>query len=60
MHSAVGQQYSPLGFQGQPLPSQLAAFNAAAAATVVTTNEARKAQIFCQMDALRPEHHSLK
>ena len=41
MHGAVGKQYSPLGLQGQLSPSQLAAFNAATAATVVTTNEAR-------------------
>ena len=60
IHGDIGQQYSTLGLQEQPLPSQLAAFIADTAANVITTNEDLKAGIFRQMNALQLEHQSLK
>lgn len=59
-YGAIGQQYPSLRFQGQPSPSQLAAFNAVTASTISTTADTDKAKIYCQMEALTLEHKSLE
>ena len=59
VHGTIGQQYSPMGFQGHPTPSQLAAFNAAAATNATATVTAQKEEIRRQMEALSQEHQSL-
>ena len=57
LHGNIGQQYS--GSMGQPSASQLAAFNANAAASSAVTKEARQEAIRLQIHALNLEHESL-
>ena len=57
VHGNIGQQYS--GSMGQPSASQLAAFNANAAASSASAKEARQDEICRQMEALKLEHSTL-
>ena len=59
VHATIKQQYLPMGFHRQPTPSQLAAFNAAAATNATSAATARKDEINHQIDALSLEHKSL-
>ena len=59
VHGNISQQYSSMGFQGQPSPSQLAAFNTNAAAASTATRDARKDEICQQMEALELEYSTL-
>ena len=59
VHGNIGSRYSPMRFQGQPSPSQLAAVNANAAVASAATKDARKDGIRQQMIALELEHTNL-
>ena len=60
VHGNIGQQYSGnMGFQGQPSQSQLATFNANAAASSSASKDTRRDDMCQQMEALEQEHLSL-
>ena len=55
----IGQQYSPMGINGHPSPSQLAAFNTVAVSNTTTATTTCNDKIRRQMEALTLEHESL-
>ena len=59
VHGNIGSGYSPMGFQGQSSPSQLAPFNANANAASIATKDAQNDKIRQQMIALDLEHNNL-